>query len=147
MAQEPGKAEGVVSVGAMLRELRVEEKRWRLRELSAVTGISVPYLNQIERDEVAKPSREKLATIAAALGADPHHVVREQEKIDLVREFGIEPQVAELMLRLREAAPDERDELRERFEELLRDVARGELSAPGSREPTEAQVAERTPQL
>ncbi len=127
MAHEPGKAGVGESVGATFRKLRLDHKGWRLHDLRDVTGISVPYLNQIERDEVAKPSREKLAKIASALGADPEEVIRRQDKAELVKEFGIEPQVAEVVLRLREANPSERKELLDQFEELLSDVPREEM--------------------
>ena len=98
------------SVGSTLRELR-RERGWTLRRLRQETGISIPYLSMIERDDVSRPSREKLEVIAEALGADPSEVLREHDKADLVNRLGFDPVLAEFVLRLREATPEERDQL------------------------------------
>lgn len=106
------------SVGAILRSRR-ERRGWKLRDLKERTGISVPYLNQIERDEVLNPAPEKLERIAEVLGADLDEVYWERDKAELVRRFDIDPQVAELVLRLRAADAGPRTELVEWATEVL----------------------------
>ncbi len=98
------------SVGAILRSLR-ELRGWKLRELKERTGISVPYLNQIERDEVLNPAPQKLERIAEVLGADLDEIYWERDKAELVRRFDLDPDVAELVLRLRAADAGPRTEL------------------------------------
>lgn len=52
------------SVGAAVRRLR-GERGWPLRELGKVSGISVPYLSEIERGR-KEPSAAMLAQLAEA---------------------------------------------------------------------------------
>jgi transcriptional regulator with XRE-family HTH domain len=42
---------------------------WTLKDLADKTGLSVPYLSDVERSTVANPTLETLATLAEALGA------------------------------------------------------------------------------
>jgi transcriptional regulator with XRE-family HTH domain len=55
----------VQDVGAFIRDLR-ENAKISLRQLAEQTGVSNPYLSQIERG-LRKPSAEVLAAIAQAL--------------------------------------------------------------------------------
>src|SRR5437588_8795643 len=55
----------VREVGSFIRNQRVSE-RLSLRGLSALAGVSIPYLSQVERG-LRKPSAEILQAIARAL--------------------------------------------------------------------------------
>jgi hypothetical protein len=65
------------------------------------------------------PSREKLRAIAAALGADPVALLWERDRDELVRRYHVDPEVAEVMLRLHVARRDERSELLAQFDQQL----------------------------
>jgi len=54
------------TLGERIRARR-QRRRWTLKELSTHTGLSIPYLSDLERDEDANPTLEKLTAIAGAL--------------------------------------------------------------------------------
>lgn len=97
---ESGKTEPE-SLGDELRRLRLD-KGWSLGDLHHATrrSVSVPYASRLERSG-ALPRPEMLEVIAEALGADLGPLMRQRDKEDLLRE-GIDPEVAELALTLRE---------------------------------------------
>lgn len=61
---EPAGAEYRAALGRALSDLR-RNRGWSLRELSERSGLSVPYLSELERGRKA-PSPEALGSLAAA---------------------------------------------------------------------------------
>lgn len=61
--------EGSGELGSRLREKRTQ-RGMTLKQLSGQTGISQPYLSQIERGDVNNPTIEVLCRILEALGED-----------------------------------------------------------------------------
>ena len=60
-----------------LRELR-SERKLRLKDVSQVAEISVPYLSDLERGRT-NPSLETLQTLAAAYGISVHDLLQGEE--------------------------------------------------------------------
>lgn len=71
MAKRPG-GEGLASVGQTLgqylRTLRVARQK-TLRDVEEASGVSNPYLSQLETDKIAKPSPSVLYKLAPVYGA------------------------------------------------------------------------------
>jgi XRE family aerobic/anaerobic benzoate catabolism transcriptional regulator len=57
------------TLGERIRARR-QRAQWKLKDLAKETGLSVPYLSDLERDQGANPTLETLRTIATALGCD-----------------------------------------------------------------------------
>jgi transcriptional regulator with XRE-family HTH domain len=57
------------SLGAELRQLR-EIRKLSLREVEGATGISNPYLSQLENDKIKKPSPHFLYKLSNLYGVD-----------------------------------------------------------------------------
>jgi transcriptional regulator with XRE-family HTH domain len=55
------------TLGSRVRARR-QRRGWTLKDLADHTGLSVPYLSDIERSNVANPTLETLTTLATALG-------------------------------------------------------------------------------
>ena len=55
------------------RELR-KERGWRLKDVAEATGLSIPYLSDLERDRT-NPSLETLRTLAEAYGMSVHDLM------------------------------------------------------------------------
>ena len=55
------------------RELR-KERRWRLKDVAEVTGLSIPYLSDLERGRT-NPSLDTLRTLAEAYGLSVHDLM------------------------------------------------------------------------
>jgi transcriptional regulator with XRE-family HTH domain len=56
----------LATIGEKIRALR-QRRGWTLRDLADKTGLSVPYLSDIERRRESNPTLETLTTIAGAL--------------------------------------------------------------------------------
>ncbi|RIH89922.1 HTH-type transcriptional regulator DdrOP3 [Meiothermus luteus] len=56
----------IMTLAERLRELRTQ-RGWRLKDLSEKSGLSVPYLSDLERGRT-NPSLETLQTLAASYG-------------------------------------------------------------------------------
>lgn len=77
------------AVGAAVRRLR-GERGWPLRELGKVSGISVPYLSEIERGR-KEPSAAMLAQLAGAFALSFAELLVEiAETLDLAIERRLE---------------------------------------------------------
>lgn len=74
-------------LGGVLRQARHDQKR-TLADVSAIAGISVPYLSEIERGR-KEPSSEMLAAVCGALDLDLLDLVS-RTYIDLVDHRGRE---------------------------------------------------------
>ncbi len=57
------------TLGERIRARR-QRKRWKLKDLSESTGLSVPYLSDLERDQSANPTLDTLNAIARSLDCD-----------------------------------------------------------------------------
>lgn len=57
------------TLGARIRARRQREG-WKLKDLAEKTGLSVPYLSDIERDQGTNPTLETLRNIANALDCE-----------------------------------------------------------------------------
>lgn len=57
------------TLGERIRARR-QRKGWKLRDLSESTGLSVPYLSDLERDQSANPTLDTLNSIARSLECD-----------------------------------------------------------------------------
>ena len=55
------------TLGESIRASR-QRKGWTLKDLAATTGLSVPYLSDLERRPGVNPTLDTLTTIATALG-------------------------------------------------------------------------------
>ncbi len=55
------------------RELR-KERGWRLKDVAEVTGLSIPYLSDLERGRT-NPSLDTLRTLAEAYGLSVHDLM------------------------------------------------------------------------
>lgn len=55
------------TLGESIRAYR-QRKGWTLKDLAAATGLSVPYLSDLERRPGVNPTLDTLTTIATALG-------------------------------------------------------------------------------
>ncbi|WP_457636873.1 helix-turn-helix domain-containing protein [Oceanithermus sp.] len=53
-----------MTLAERFRELR-KERGWRLKDVAEITGLSIPYLSDLERDRT-NPSLETLQTLARA---------------------------------------------------------------------------------
>lgn len=62
-----------IPVGAAIRSRRLK-RDMTLKDLAAATGLSVPFLSQVERNK-AHPSLVSLSSIAEALGVDASYFV------------------------------------------------------------------------
>lgn len=68
------------SLGALIRQQR-ELAALPMRQLAAMSGISGPYLSQIENG-LRTPSEQVLRSIATTLGVDPDELVGETRTTD-----------------------------------------------------------------
>ena len=57
------------TLGERIRARR-QRKSWKLKDLSESTGLSVPYLSDLERDQSANPTLDTLNAIAQSLDCD-----------------------------------------------------------------------------
>ena len=57
------------TLGERIRARR-QRKSWKLKDLSESTGLSVPYLSDLERDQSANPTLDALSAIARSLECD-----------------------------------------------------------------------------
>lgn len=57
------------TLGERIRARR-QRAGWKLKDLADKTGLSVPYLSDLERDQGANPTLETLRNIAIALDCD-----------------------------------------------------------------------------
>jgi transcriptional regulator with XRE-family HTH domain len=64
-------------LGGRVRARR-QRRGWTLRDLADNTGLSVPYLSDIERGNVVNPTLETLTTLAAALEASVAELLGDQ---------------------------------------------------------------------
>jgi transcriptional regulator with XRE-family HTH domain len=62
-----------MTLAERFRELR-KERGWRLKDVAEVTGLSIPYLSDLERDRT-NPSLETLRTLATAYGMTVHDLI------------------------------------------------------------------------
>jgi len=62
-----------MTLAERFRELR-KERGWRLKDVAEVTGLSIPYLSDLERDRT-NPSLETLRTLAEAYGMTVHDLM------------------------------------------------------------------------
>jgi len=62
-----------MTLAERFRELR-KERGWRLKDVAEVTGLSIPYLSDLERDRT-NPSLETLRTLAAAYDMTVHDLM------------------------------------------------------------------------
>lgn len=69
------------ALGRAIRRVRTDSEMSR-KELAERTGISYPYLTEIEGGK-KMPSQRVVATIADALGVRPHHFLRIAEEMTL----------------------------------------------------------------
>ncbi len=58
------------TLGERIRARR-QRRGWKLKDLARESGMSVPYLSDLERDQSANPTLETLNTIARALECEP----------------------------------------------------------------------------
>ena len=72
--RSPGPAEQ--TLGAYLRNLRLA-RRLTLRDVEEASGVSNPYLSQLETDKIAKPSPHVLHKLAPVYGA-PYETLMEK---------------------------------------------------------------------
>lgn len=57
------------TLGERIRARR-QRAGWKLKDLARETGLSIPYLSDLERDQGANPTLDTLRTIATALNCD-----------------------------------------------------------------------------
>lgn len=57
------------TLGERIRARR-QRKHWKLKDLAEKTGLSVPYLSDLERNESTNPTLETLGAISDALDCD-----------------------------------------------------------------------------
>lgn len=57
------------TLGERIRARR-QRKSWKLKDLSESTGLSIPYLSDLERDQSANPTLDTLNAIARSLECD-----------------------------------------------------------------------------
>ncbi len=62
-----------MTLAERFRELR-KERDWRLKDVAEATGLSIPYLSDLERDRT-NPSLETLRTLAEAYGMTVHDLM------------------------------------------------------------------------
>ena len=62
-----------MTLAERFRELR-KERGWRLKDVAEVTGLSIPYLSDLERDRT-NPSLETLRTLAEAYEMTVHDLM------------------------------------------------------------------------
>ncbi|WP_456409579.1 helix-turn-helix domain-containing protein [Oceanithermus sp.] len=62
-----------MTLAERFRELR-KERGWRLKDVAEATGLSIPYLSDLERDRT-NPSLETLRTLAEAYGMTVHDLM------------------------------------------------------------------------
>ena len=88
--------------------LRLEDRRYSLRQVAKRIGIEPGYLSKIERGEVAPPSEATTVKLAKELGEDPDVLLAMAGKVssDLQEIIRKRPELfAELIRQLKEA-PD-----------------------------------------
>jgi transcriptional regulator with XRE-family HTH domain len=97
---DPGPSSGAVDLGAFIREQR-RLGRLSLRKLSELSGISNPYLSQIERG-LRKPSADILKQIARALSISVESLYVQagildarQDSSSVIDEIGRDPDLDE----------------------------------------------------
>jgi XRE family transcriptional regulator, regulator of sulfur utilization len=78
-----------------LRELR-QERGQRLKDVSEIAGISIPYLSDLERGRT-NPSLETLQTLAAAYGISVHDLLVSVEFYGEVSQQSLPKGLAELI--------------------------------------------------
>jgi transcriptional regulator with XRE-family HTH domain len=78
-----------------LRELR-QERGQRLKDVSEVAGISIPYLSDLERGRT-NPSLETLQTLATSYGISVHDLLEPVEFYGEQTESALPKGLAELM--------------------------------------------------
>jgi XRE family transcriptional regulator, regulator of sulfur utilization len=78
-----------------LRELR-QERGQRLKDVSEIAGISIPYLSDLERGRT-NPSLETLQTLAAAYGITVHDLLVSVEFYGEVSQQSLPKGLAELI--------------------------------------------------
>lgn len=66
-------------LGDKLRELR-KQRRWTLERLAEEAGLSKSYLWELENRESQRPSAEKLAALADALGVATSYFLEEDTR-------------------------------------------------------------------
>ncbi|AEB11475.1 helix-turn-helix domain-containing protein [Marinithermus hydrothermalis] len=62
-----------MTLAERLRELR-KDRGWRLKDLSQASGLSIPYLSDLERGRT-NPSLETLQTLSRAYGISVHDLL------------------------------------------------------------------------
>ena len=62
-----------MTLAERFRELR-KERGWRLKDVAEVTGLSIPYLSDLERDRT-NPSLDTLRTLAKAYDMTVHDLM------------------------------------------------------------------------
>lgn len=78
-----------------LRELR-QERGQRLKDVSEIAGISIPYLSDLERGRT-NPSLDTLQTLAAAYGITVHDLLLSVEFYGEVSQQSLPKGLAELI--------------------------------------------------
>lgn len=78
-----------------LRELR-QERGQRLKDVSEIAGISIPYLSDLERGRT-NPSLETLQTLASAYGISVHDLLEPVEFYGEQTESALPKGLAELV--------------------------------------------------
>ena len=69
----------MAELGDKIRAIR-QRKQWTLKDLGKQTGLSVPYLSDIERRRVVNPTLETLKVIAAALECSTSELIEEGDE-------------------------------------------------------------------
>lgn len=112
-AEEQGHGPPERTLGRYLRHLRLA-RRLTLRDVEEASGVSNPYLSQLETDKIAKPSPHVLHKLAPVYGA-PYEVL--MEKAGYLRRAG--PRAAGPARRAGRLPAFSREELTAEEEEAL----------------------------
>lgn len=125
------------ALGDRIRALR-QRKGWTLKDLAGKTGLSVPYLSDIERRDETNPTLETLNTIADALECSVSDLIGEDEHVGLsgpplpetlrryIKTEDFDRRIARLARRAQRPAADLRKEVID-FLALAPKRARGDL--------------------
>lgn len=98
--------------GPYIREhresLKLEDRRYSLRQVACRVGIEPAYLSKIEREEMAPPSEDTLKKLAADLGLDEDLLLALAGKVssDLQAIICQRPKLFAQLLRQLKDAPD-----------------------------------------
>ena len=98
--------------GPYIREkresLRINDRRFSLRQVAAQIGVEPSYLSKVERGEQPPPSEEKINLLAEVLGEDPDLLLAFAGKVssDLQEIIRQRPQLFAQLIRGIKEAPD-----------------------------------------